>query len=299
MNKTLTQIDWASQFNSIPWQTIQTRAPFWTSLLLVILIASAASDMTWLMLTPGNTANNSRAIQPAPQAAVTQQPRLKKVADLHLFGIVTAQAPVVEAPINAPKTSLRLVLRGIFSSDDPQQAIAIIEDAGREKLYHIGDTVQGGAVVHTIYLDRVILERNGRYETLFLPRDELPESAIVSSPVTSRSSAPAAKQRVVQASPQLNQMREMMKSDPQALMQQVRIEPVFNDGQISGYRFSHNDQQIMRALGITNTDVITQVNGYPLDDPSVLTEVLGQFSSDVEIQLTVERNGGTEVLIVK
>lgn len=175
--------------------------------------------------------------------------------------------------------------------------MAIIADAGgKEKLYRNGASVPGGATVHTIYPDRVILERSGRFETLNLPRDGLPDNAVVSSPVR-RSMSPQT-QRTVQAPQKLKELREMLKKDPQKLWQQVRIEPALKNGKIIGYRLSHNDAQLMRSLGIKKTDVITAVNGYPLDDPAVLYELMGQFDTASEIRLTVERNGGSEVLVV-
>ena len=54
----------------------------------------------------------------------------------------------------------------------------------------------------------------------------------------------------------------------------------------------------LRALGITKTDVITEVNGMSLDDPAALYELMGQFDTASDIRLTVERNGGVEVLVV-
>ena len=212
-----------------------------------------------------------------------------------------SQSKVVaqEAPIDAPKTNLKLVLKGVFASNEPDKAMAIIADAaGKEKLYGVGTQVPGNATVHAIYPDRVILERDGRFETLSLPRQRLPENAVVARPLDRSAETRAAAQLSDEASEKLQEIKQMIKNDPQSLWKQVRIEPVIQDGKIHGYRLSHNDVQLMRSVGIENTDVITAVNGYPLDDPAVLYELLNQFDTASEISLTVERNGGIEVLVI-
>lgn len=295
---TLDKQAWLGSLEKLPWQTIRARLPQWLSLILVILIAKAAAEMSWLIFTPveehQTVSGNNR------QLATTQfsQPGLKSVVSLHLFGEAQQLATKpVDAPIEAPKTSLKLVLRGVFSHSDPDKAMAIIADAsGKEKLYRIGGQVPGGATVHTIYPDRVILQRNGQFETLQLPRDELPNNAVVMRQAV-MASRPS-RERSVQAPDKLKQMREMIKTNPQEIWKQVRIEPVLAEGRIKGYRLFHKDAQLMRALGINRNDVITEVNGMSLDDPAALYELMGQIDTATDIRLTVERNGNTEVLVV-
>lgn len=288
--------DWLSSVEKLPWQTILARSPQWLSLLLVVLIAQAAAEMTWLIFTPAVT-HTTRISRGPATATPSSQIRLNSVVNLHLFGEAQQiETPVTDAPIDAPKTNLKLVLRGVFSHSDQDKAMAIIADAaGKEKLYRKGGQVPGGATVHTIYPDRVILQRNGQFETLLLPRDELPSNAVAMSRSPSRN---VRKERTVQAPDKLKEMRKMIKSNPQEIWKQVRIEPVLDKGKIKGYRLFHQDAQLMRALGITKTDIITEVNGMSLDDPAALYELMNQFDTATDIRLTVERNGGTEVLVV-
>lgn len=287
--------DWIGSLEKLPWQSTLARAPLWVSLLLVILIAQAAAEMTWLLLEPEAPAR-SQVVNGTPATATpSSQISLQNVVNLHLFGEAQmADAEVTDAPIDAPKTSLNLVLRGVFSDSDPDKALAIIADGGgKEHLYGVGDQVPGGAVVHAIYPDRVILQRNGQLETLLLPRDELPDRAVVMS-----SPRPVTRERSVQAPDKLKEMRAMLKSDPQKLWQQVRIEPVLEEGRIKGYRLFHQDAQLMRALGIQKSDIITEVNGMSLDDPAVLYQLLNELDSSKDIRLTVERKGSKEVIVV-
>jgi len=285
----------------MPWQSIQSRAPFWLSVLLVIMIASAAADMSWLILTPDSKHSRSQSSRQQTKTSNVSQVRLNSVASLHLFGEAGKVETVIsDAPIDAPKTTLKLVLRGIFSHSDQNLAMAIIADAGgKEKLYRVGAEVPGGAKVHKIYPDKVILERNGQLEALELPRDDLPGSAIaLTQPVREFTRSRSRTERTIQAPDKLKEMRQLIKTDPQELWKQVRIEPVLENGKIKGYRLFHKDAQLMRALGISKKDVITEVNGMSLDDPAALYELMGQMDTMTDIRLTVERNGNTEVLVV-
>ena len=73
--------------------------------------------------------------------------------------------------IDAPETQLNLQLRGTIAAGDETMAHAIIADGnGKDKVYFINDAVPGGAVLHEVYTDRVILNRAGILETLRLPR---------------------------------------------------------------------------------------------------------------------------------
>src|SRR5215472_8197747 len=90
------------------------------------------------------------------------------LANAHLFGT----APVVQQDgADAPQTSMPLVLTGIIAGNDPQNGLAILgQSAQTAKVQAVGDSVPGGARLHSVYADRVIIDRNGQLESLVLPR---------------------------------------------------------------------------------------------------------------------------------
>jgi general secretion pathway protein C len=102
------------------------------------------------------------------------QPGLERIAGWHLFGRPPEQTVAApRAPVEAPKTRLQLTLRGVMASGAAGEARAIIaEPGGRERQYRPGQAVPGGAELAEVRPDRVILQRNGRYETLPLVRAE-------------------------------------------------------------------------------------------------------------------------------
>src|SRR5271154_516104 len=104
----------------------------------------------------------------------TQRPPLdiQSVVSAHLFGTAVVE-PSSQDPANAPQSSANLVLAGTIATQNPKRGVAIVSDGGApSKVYSVGDRI-GGASLYSVYLDHVILDRNGALETLQLPRQLL------------------------------------------------------------------------------------------------------------------------------
>lgn len=95
---------------------------------------------------------------------------LEQVAGLHLFGDVSANVVAPPPTTDLPKTDLKLVLVGAMTDSDPKKASALIQADGQTRRFYIGDNIPGGAVLHEVLSDSVVLKRDNRYETLFFPR---------------------------------------------------------------------------------------------------------------------------------
>jgi len=298
--------EWVSLLTNLQWQKISRVAPKWITVILVILVAKSVANLTWLVFAPGEQgAGNVFQSQPT-RAAPAAQVRLRTVGDLHLFGIVSTQPTVSAAPIEAKETGLKLTLRGVFAAENPSQAMAIIADAkGVEKVYRKNDTIFSGVSLYAVYPDRVILERSGNFETLSLPRvkDESDNSGVrhinrnrytAAEPVSAEAPARA---RTIQASKQLEELRTQLTQNPEEFWKNVRIEPKYDsNNQLIGYSFEHNNPQLMNAMGLRPGDVIVEVNGQPVTDPSTLTGLMGELSTANSISLGIERNGQRENL---
>lgn len=121
---------------------------------------------------------NSATSPPHPKQRID-----RNLASFKLFGDANAAKPVVveKEPEKLPETRLNLTLRGVSASsrspsrnDDYNHDYvdsALIEDARRDtKLYRVGDSITGGAMISAIYPDRVVISRNGRKENLYFPK---------------------------------------------------------------------------------------------------------------------------------
>ncbi len=140
--------------------------PRLVSLLIVLLfIWWAASKITLLFADDKETnlvkKNTSEQITTAKEQASIDQ--------LNLFG-ASKQELAEKKAASTKITKLRLTLKGIFATNDPKQGAVQIQNARQqESTFTIGQSIFGKATLDEIYPDRVILYRNGQYETLMLP----------------------------------------------------------------------------------------------------------------------------------
>jgi general secretion pathway protein C len=174
-----------------------------------------------------------------------------------------------------------LILAGVIADKDPNKGQAIIgENANAAKLYSVGGAINGGARLHAVYADRVLLERNGALETLSLPRNESPAGRASAPPPSFGSRAAA-----------------MANANPTLLAGMVRIQPVFTQGKLTGYRIfpgGTKGNAAFSQLQLKPGDLIEAVNGTPLDDAGRAMEVLQTLSSSASATVTVSRNGQSQ-----
>ena len=302
MNKTQITAYW----QELPWNEIKLKAnkhlPKFVFIVLIILIVQTFAELTWEIFTPAEKSSSYAISSPtAPINTVAQNSSLKEVGSYHLFGDATKQVVVQQKVIDAPETRLRLDLKGVFASSNASEALAIISSSkGKDKTYHIGDKVTGGALLHAVYADRVILKRNGKLETLRLPKPKVDSKAFYSPTAPDKLRAPVNRvtsNRSNQSqSKRLREMRDTLLKDPAKIWQQIRINPVMKNGEVQGYTLAHNDQKLMKALNLRTTDIITAVNGQSLSDPATLYGLMSSLSEQPTLELTIERNGQQQTI---
>jgi len=258
--------------------------PLWVSIALVLLLAWQLVQLTWTLL------GSRKALQPgtagpAPAVTIPAGPAIDigAIVNAHLFGVAGAPAAGETDPNAVAATQMNLVLVGTIAQSDPQLGYAIIgESAAAAKVYAVGKTITGGTKLHSVYPDRVILDRGGKLEALLLPRK-----------FQGGGPPPPAAVAAAQPDPMLgDRLRQLATQNPGAITEIIRPQPVFANGQQRGYRVypGRNRSQFTR-LGLMPGDLVTAINGTPLDDPARGMEILQSMNSAVEVTVTVERNG--------
>ena len=306
--------DLAHEFTQRYWVgNLDTRLPLLAAFITILLLTHSLAKLTW-NLVPQPEMDTSVATaqreKPRTSRVVREQPLAKTINNYHLFGKYEPEKVVV-APVKpavVPETRLNLKLRGVFASKDNNAARAIIADSrGDEDSYRIGSELPGGAILNEIYADHVILEHKGRLETLRLPVDE-PESGPASRTATSnRSSSQRSgtanrninRSNIAQASAGtadnaalLGQYRDALMNDPNSVMGLVNVRPYQKDGQLVGYRLRPGkDRALLRRFGLRSGDIVTAVNGVPMNNPVKALEVLRDISTASQLTVDVERNG--------
>ncbi len=271
------------------------RAALIVNLLLLILIAYSVGSFGWMLWTKINTPPAAAA----PVVPATPPAPAVDIVALHLFG--ESSAEVATDAENAPETPLKLTLRGVFATEDKGAAYAIIAGPdGKEMSYGLEDELPGGAVLKAVFADRVILTRNGRNETLSLPKDilayksppaaaaPLPAAAVPQPMGRTTPSAPGA----VGIGGSLRSYREALRANLQSLAGLVQIGPVQQGGKFVGYSLHPGtDPGLFSRMGLQPGDVVTAVNGITLDNPARAPDVLNALTTANDLRLTLLRNG--------
>jgi general secretion pathway protein C len=270
------------------------------NLLLVIWIAAMLASLTWSLLSPQESVVQIETVADmaaTPPAVNPDRQLVSQIPNWHLMGVAKeGSQPVAKpTPVDAPDTKLNLVLKGALASDDPDHARAIIADPrGKEEQYAVGEKLPGNAELSEIHPDRVILKRNGRFETLRLPRDK----NILN---TAASQAPAMAVRTPQSLSKLQQLtaaRQKLKAGAANLSNLVRATPKRGeDGKTIGYVLSPgNDPGLFRQVGLQPGDIAIQVNDIKLDNPGNSARALRSIQDGSSVSVTVLRNGQEQVV---
>jgi general secretion pathway protein C len=266
------------------WRTLLLahgpRIATWT--LAVLLAVQAAVILTGLggaSRSPAMGANTAVAVPP-------HQVDVAAIVNARLFGTPTALEN--RNPGEAPQSTLPLVLTGIISADDPQNGLAILgQTAASAKVFAVGDNVPGGAKLHSVYSDHVLIDRGGHLEKLLLPRQVAAGGAPPSAAVLNTES------------PVADRMRKLITEQPSLLADVMRPQPVFANGKQTGYRvYPGRNRQAFVRLGLRPGDLVTAINGTSLDDPEHGQEIFRTLGSSPEAHVTVTRNGQQQDLVL-
>lgn len=270
----------------------------WLRALNLALCAVLGLQLAWIVWLLVPEASTTMAPPAAPAGSGTAPAatvNIGRVVSLPIFGeqVITPASPPANAPSNAPETRLNLTLTGIFAASDKASARALIKDDKSEQhAYAIGDDVPGGASISAIHPDKVLLLRNGRYETLSLQATLAPSLATSGAgnitPPNGMSAATVA---------QLREARQEILSNPAKASDYFRLQPVYKSGKLQGYRiYPGRKRRLFTQIGLESGELVTSVNGTQLNDPVAGLAVLGQLAQTDRLTLTLERNGQTRTL---
>ena len=203
---------------------------------------------------------------------------------------------------NLKETELKLKLWGTVTGEG-RRAYAVIEDTKtrQQNLYRVGDSVQE-ATLKLILRQKVVLSVNDRDEVLGMeeagtakrsgagPRVARQEPATPRLPVS-----PNPRQLTLKG----DQIENALENLDQ-LMEQARIRPHIEDGKPSGISITGiKPNTVFRKMRLRNGDIITGVNGTPIESVEDAMQIFGDLSSAPEVQLEIKRRGRKRVLNYK
>ena len=141
----------------------------------LVLIFVGLSGMRAAQIYRVETTGGATSIEKSAPAAsdLSQSADITALAALNVFGkkALAAEQSVIQKPQELPKTRLKLILKGAFTSTENERASALIAESkrGKGKRYYIDDRLPGGAVLHEVFNNSITIKRAGRLETLEFP----------------------------------------------------------------------------------------------------------------------------------
>ncbi|MGB7755634.1 MAG: type II secretion system protein GspC [Salinisphaera sp.] len=283
------------------------RAPDIANLVLVALIALAVARLFWLVwpepsaqaVAPSSTNGSSRA-------ASSQTIDIDTIAGAHLFGEQAAKDANADKvkQIKAPETHLNLELTGIVSDSRGDRSRALIKDPkGKQDSYKVGQQIVSGVKLHAIYADRVILDRSGHYETLTLESIKKVRSmtgikrsqaSVISA---SPRSEPSSRTVSGDVADRIGSIRKKILSDPSTASHYIRLRPARQNGNLVGYRiYPGADKSLFKKAGLQSGELVTAINGQPLDNPADSLKLLGGLAHASTATVTLQHNGQTRTV---
>lgn len=270
--------------------------PKWVTLLVAAILAWQLSLLALAIanaFTPQQNVPVAQVAMSTATTAVDGQVDLNQVAAAHLFGQAGAEPVAAPIPVETEAvadTRLNLTLKGTIAANEKRYALAIIEGSNRqEKVYAINDTVVSGTTLHSVYADRVILNRSGVLEALRLPREFAQTEPAPRQDTT----------RTIRSANRNSTFGSSLAENPAAIGDIIRPTPYFVGGEQQGYRvYPGKDRRTFARLGLRPGDLVKEIGGSPLTDPAQAMAIFQSLESAGEVSITVVRNGESQELVL-
>ncbi|WP_096085588.1 type II secretion system protein GspC [Agaribacterium haliotis] len=283
---------------------------FWRVSLMVLALIWAchsAANLFWLLFPAPELASPPKvALAPSVDVGGNESYSvdLDALQEQELFGKAEALAPAAQAvpAVAAPdigedfaKTKLNLKLVGVFASSNAQLSSAIIAQGAKQKIYQLGDKLPAGNNVKLakVMNDRVILDNNGNYEALWLYSDA--DLALKAHYAPAANPVPQQQSRRA-PSPEFS-AKIKPSQVPEKISDVVRFSVHREEGRMVGFRIRPGkDRELFSQLGLQANDVVTSVNGIPIDNAQAIRDNYQQLKSATSADLEVKR--GEETLYI-
>jgi len=271
--------------------TLHKKLSLITSVLLIIAIAWALAEITWLFF-PDDEPEHASHFSAKPVTSNNQQQQnFRRLTASSIFGTSTAAIP--NTTKKTPVTKLNLSLKGVLAANPQTLASCIISQgrSGKEEIYGIGDKLKGGVTIKEIHPDHVVLERRGRAEILKLQKQSgLGPGAITRIKTQNNLRSIGA---LTPAQALTNIRKEILKS-PASFGDYALPMLIKENGKQIGYRLQPQSKgKLLADLGLQPNDVITEINGVKLNKPQNGIAALRKLSSAKNLNLMVKRNGSS------
>jgi len=197
------------------------------------------------------------------------------------------------AVLSGPPADLEAV--GLIVSRRPEACVAILRSGGRERVAGVGETAFGGRVI-AIVPGRVSLDFGGE-------RVDVRLAGVAAAPPPSAPSAAASGPPEDPTTPARSMDRREMErrlgQEVPRILAETTLVPVTDGGQVAGFTLTRLPEgTLLSDAGLRAGDVITSINGVPIDSLATLIGLWPRLQSESDLRAVVLRNGQPVALTV-
>lgn len=176
---------------------------------------------------------------------------------------------------------------GIIVGRRPEACVAILRAGGRERVVGVGEPAFGGRV-SAIVPGRVSLDFGGE-------RVDVRLSGVAAAPTPAPAPAVAAAPHDPTTSVrdmERHEMERRLGQEVPRILSETTLVPVTESGQVAGFTLTRIPEgTLLTEAGLLAGDVITSINGIPIDSLTTLINLWPRLQSESDIRAVVLRNG--------
>ncbi|HMU54268.1 MAG TPA: type II secretion system protein N [Nitrospira sp.] len=204
----------------------------------------------------------------------------------------TPVAAVVQQPLNLAS---KMKLLGVVIGDQGGVSAIVEMIASKQQLFfRLHDQVPDVGEVAEIRRDGVLIRQGGQQEFLGL---SMGEDQPPMMPRPQAASAPAVPGAPIKKTLDRREVDQAIGDLPK-LLSQARAVPVMAGGAMSGFRMDYiAPSSFYEKIGLRQGDVLKQVNGVEIRDPSTMLTLFQQLRNERTVKLDVLRNNQRATLL--
>lgn len=256
-----------------------TRLPRGLEILLLLLLLWQLAGLGWFVLSPLARHGNLAMPTPVPQARSYTPKALQGWFE-------DVQAPAAAAGISD------LTLMAVVSGE---RGIALLNaGAASSVAVRVGDEIRPGSRLISVSANDVVIEQNGKRQSLELARKASGSASELVSVVSEVKAKPAA---VAESTHDLTRGQLTGFLAGGNLADWSKGLSTYRDGGILVEDFTK--QPLLQALRLRNGDVMKRVNGREIKQPADISLVYNQISQQTSVDMSVLRDGSLQTLHFK
>ena len=173
---------------------------------------------------------------------------------------------------------------GIVMSARVEARTAVLLSGGRTRVVGVGDTAFGGRVV-AIESDHVAVDYDAGRVRLRLVGGAAPAPAIATTSASEDTPIPA-------LAMERREVERRLGEESGRILAETTLVPAMDAGRVAGFTITRMpDSTLLSDAGLRAGDVLTQVNGVPIDSLATLIGLWPRLQAETAVRAVVLRNG--------